>query len=220
MFNIRISVLAGCAAFLLSLLIGLISGSSFPIVIVRPVIFGILFFGLPFFFSLLINRFLPELLEENDKAPDIVLPGSRINITEESPAAMPGNIYARPDDTEGGLGNISDALNTAPAPEAPDHHEKPAVPGLDQDGENGYTDQKQGIAPVKEGGYDILPDLESLAGAFMPSAGDKETETYDYQENDPPKRPVMGNKSQKMDVDFSPKDLAAGIRTILEKQEG
>jgi len=221
MFNVRISVIAAFLAFILSLMIGLINQSSMPALILRPVFFGILFFGLPFFFTLLINRFLPELLENNEPAPDLTLPGSRINITEPAPA-IPGGIYARPDDTEEGIGNIGEAVNTS----ASDPDSLPVLPdnqglsGLDQNGGNGYTEQKQAAAPESEGGFDVLPDLESLAGAFLPSSGNKEEETYDYQDPDVPKRSVTGNKPQKMDVDFNPKDLAAGIRTILKKQEG
>jgi hypothetical protein len=58
-----------------------------------------------------------------------------------------------------------------------------------------------------------------LAGALLPSSG-KEEETQDYSSSEPSERPRAGNKAQKMDVDFSPKDLAAGIRTILKSEEG
>ena len=225
MFNVRVSTLAACSAFILSLCIGILNKSSFPAVILRPVLFGILFFGLPFLITLIINRFLPELLDDSGSSPDIILPGTNINIKEDAapPGAVPANLYARPDDSEADLGDISDAMNNKYKP-APDFRNVQAaadtsgMSGLDQNVENGYTEPRPGAAG--DGGYDILPDLESLAGSFTVSAGDKEEEKYEYQESDVPKRSLTGNKAQKMDVDFSPKDLAAGIRTIIDKQEG
>ncbi|MCL2832227.1 MAG: hypothetical protein FWD78_03570 [Treponema sp.] len=238
MFNLRVSIIAGGLAFILSLMIGVLSRSSFPALVLRPLLFGILFFGLPVLISLLVSRFLPELLDNSANAPDIPLPGSKIDIRENAASmpvmpAMPAvpaedgaPDYAAADESEEGLGNITDAINIAAANVSAEAQTGQAAPagtipaGLDQDTQKSYNDRKQGNVPLSEGGFDILPDLESLAGAFMPAAGNKEEETYEYPESDVPKRSSMGSKSKKMDVDFSPKDLAAGIRTIIDKQEG
>jgi hypothetical protein len=74
-------------------------------------------------------------------------------------------------------------------------------------------------APAVPGSIDILPDLDSLAGAFLPGSGDAEGDTVDYSIPSPAKKPSVNSKGQKMEGDFNPKDLAMGIRTILSKEE-
>ena len=281
MFNLKLSVIASVMAFFLSLLIGLISRSSFPILLLRPVFFGILFFALTTLITLLVNRFLPELLEQPE-APELNIPGAHIDIKENSsvlpddlpqdlqpemsavppafssampdiPSAMPtykkpagqGGNFARPDDSEDDLGNISDA-GTGPVTTPPASAVEPVVPEDSESAFNSFTPDKTSVSvkpvkpdaagmdqPVKNGynglgnlsvsnggeGIDILPDLESLAGAFLPS-GRKEEEVQEYQSVETPRKSVSGNKPQKMDSDFHPKELAAGIRTIIKEQEG
>ena len=214
MFNLKLSALTAGLAFILSFLIGWMNHAAMPALIFRPILFAILFFGLPVLITLLVNRFLPELLEEAEPESDI-LPGSKINIQEENQAAPPW-LYAKPDESDESLGNISDAAFTG-SNSAETAQEQPGVPGLDQNRQNGYNggNKREG-----DSGFDVLPDLESLAGAFLPSSGNREEETREYQAADAPKRSVTGNKPQKLDGDFNPKDLASGIRTILKKQEG
>jgi hypothetical protein len=206
-FNPKLGAFAAGFAFILSLLIGLVNGSSLPALFLRPLILAILVFGLSVFISLLINRFLPELLDTKPPALDIA-PGSRIDIREEAPA-VPGGFYARPDDSDEGLDDISDRVATVPD----------ADEGIDPESQNGYTEERRESAPIGTDGFDVLPDLESLAGAFLPSSGNKADDAEEYQSADAPLKPV-GNKPRKLDGDFNPKDLAAGIRTILKKQEG
>ena len=218
MFNPRISSIVAAVAFLLSLLIGLISGSSFPTLVIRPVVFAVFFFifsGLGYF---LILRFLPELLESGGGAPELVLPGSRIDITEDAPIA-PSVSFARPDETDKELGDISELINSGlRAPEA--FSETQAAPTMDQTEETVYNDiNVSGSLSGDEDSFDALPDLESLVGTFLPSSGEKEEEIQEYSSSEPVKRPTSGNKAQKMDADFHPKELAAGIRTVLNKDD-
>ena len=235
MINFKLSGLIAGFAFLLSLLIGLLSGSSVPSLFIRALIFAVFFFALSILITMLVSRYLPELLEEQEQpVPDLAIPGSRINIREELPTVNPNVLYARPDETDEGLGNISDALQTgfavAGAPgaglsganssyERQNPAEMPNIPGMDQNEQNDYNGVRISV-PDTRGGYDVLPDLESLAGAFLPSAGDKESDNQEYPGSNGPNRPLTGNKPQKMDADFHPKELAAGIRTVLKKQEG
>ena len=274
MFNIRINIIAGGLAFFLSLLIGIISQSSFPTIILRPLIFAGLFFGLATLITLLINRFLPELLEEGElERPDIEMPGmpgSKIDIREDDSAAMPGGLYARPDESEEGIGDISNIGNftssqgqeaseprsggglfesgplaqeyTAPESAAQGTEVKgfelPGISapgamspgafgandgeGLDQEEQSGYTLLGQGNSSETSGGFDVLPDLESLAGAFSSGSGgnEPEEEAQEFDSSDGPARTPVGNKSQQLEGDFTPKELAAGVRTVLTKQEG
>jgi hypothetical protein len=257
MFDIKTSAIAAGIAFILSLLIGMLSGASFPILIVRPLIFGALFFVAAALIYNLISRFLPELLSEggfeaigND---DIPHPGSRVNITEEEPS-RPAVNAAQPDDSEDNLGDISRLIgedggaalaagirSQSPPPET-------GAAGLDLQGEDGYTlsgvlgtpadtlaensfaggestanmtaaAPKKAPAPIDFGSMDILPDLDSMAGAFFSDSGEEAEDTTEYSTSTAPvRKPMTGGKSQKLDGDFNPKELAAGLRTILKKE--
>jgi hypothetical protein len=231
-FNFRLSGIVAGLAFILSLLIGLLSRTILPALILRPLIFALLFFIIANLINLLVNRYLPELLETNieEKAEEIVMPGSQIDIVEEAPA-VPISIYARPDDSDENVGDIS-SLVYSPSSSRSSEGADPAVStavfdlgGMDQSEQNGYTDE--GPSPTvsgNEGSFDMLADLESLAGAFVSSSGEKEEETEEYQglEEDPiaPAKAASGNKAPKMEGDFKPKEMAQGIRTILKKDEG
>jgi hypothetical protein len=89
------------------------------------------------------------------------------------------------------------------------------------EGGDGSSDFKAGADdetfPVS-GGVDILPDLDSLANAFLPSSGGEGGDVPDVSSPAPERKPLPGRKPQKLDGDFNPKDLAAGIRTVLNKE--
>jgi hypothetical protein len=220
-------------AFVLSFLIGLLSRTILPALIIRPLVFAVLFFIIANLINMLVHRYLPELLER-DAGPkeDIIMPGSQIDIMEDTPV-VPGSIYARPDDSEETMGDISalasapsgsrireGPTNTAPAYTAPLN-----LGGMDQSEQSGYTEQGSSSDASGSGGsFDMLADLESLAGAFTASSGEKEEAAEEFQGLDDgpfaPARSTSGNKPQKMEGDFDPKEMAQGIRTILKKEEG
>jgi hypothetical protein len=88
--------------------------------------------------------------------------------------------------------------------------------GMDQNSDNDYT-KTEGWAPG--GGNldsaDALPDLDSMAGSFVPSAEEAAETTPDSAPH-APKRSGSG-KGQSMGGDFNPKELASAIQTILSK---
>ena len=221
MFNLKTSCIIAGLAFILSFLIGVISGSSFPAVILRPFVFSIFFFLFSGLISLVVGRFLPELLEEKTAKtnPELVIPGARINITEDTPA-VPGMVYASPDESDEEVGDISLVIKDKEKP-ADSIEEVQGLPGMDQTGQSGYN--SKGVSASSSGSgdsFDALPDLESLVGAFLPSSAKEEEVIQEYSSSEPVRRSVTGNKPSKMETDFNPKELAAGIRTVLKKDEG
>ena len=160
MFNLKVGGIAAIAAFLLSFIIGLISRTAMPILVIRPLIFAVVFFALSGLLYFLINRFLPELLSEGgaDSGSEF-LPGSRINITEDdsyaddyakgafSGAAPSSNgqvfMGAQADDSGEELGNISDlhrkAAGLRASPAASHDAESAGTEGMDQNTRNGYN---------------------------------------------------------------------------------
>jgi hypothetical protein len=214
-----------------------LSGASLPALAIRPLGFAVLFFIIAAVVYFLINHFLPELLDgelpESMEADTTLSPGSRINITEEEPAGM--SVYAaQADDSEDDLGDISDLLKTGRAARPVET----GLPGLDQSGEDGYTRSEAVHTGVQNNGgftgngsavpktvpdsadsMDMLPDLDTMARAFLPNSGDDEADTTEYStSDDSPKRPAAGSRGRKMEGDFNPQELAAGIRTILKKE--
>lgn len=133
MINFKVSGAAAVVAFLLSFLIGLVSRSGMPELIVRPLVFALVFFVLSGAIYYLVSHFLPELLSSDSgdyangarvSGADSHL-GSRINITEGDSPFVPsytqsdpsqggagfagqGFMGAQPDDSEENLGNISE----------------------------------------------------------------------------------------------------------------
>jgi hypothetical protein len=241
MFDFKISGIAAGLAFILSFLVGMVSGASFPALLVRPLIFGVLAFLVASLVYLVISRFLPELMDQGgwDEASgedQDLNPGSRVNITENEPSARMF-LGAQADDSEDGLGDISSLAGAGEGSAM-------QAAGMDLQSKDGYTKEGDSgipaaarredipagngraavmpeMAPVSDnlGSMDILPDLDSMAGAFLSGSGEEAEDTTEYSTSAAPaKRPSTSAKGQKMEGDFNPKELAAGIRTILKKE--
>ena len=243
MFNLRISGIIAAAAFVLSFLIGLLSSTSMPMLIIRPLVFAALFFIITGLIYYLVNQFLPELLEGNEITEDKALrPGSRIDITEGDSASFPppgdqAGLGAQADNSEDGLGNISDLLGkytASPAPGGGTPEETGGTPaGLDQNEQTEYNKtggSENATSPAKpvvpsgtaaeiSDSVDFLPDLDSMAGAFLSQITGEESDTTEYSVSTPSPRPSSSNKTPEWAGDFNAKELAAGLRTVLKKEK-
>jgi len=130
--NFRICVTVAALAFILSFLLGLISRAAFPMLIVRPLIFGAVFFGLAAFINVVVNQFLPELLDDISQSDSEPVTGSRINIMEgdsgeisldysaeaSAMAVPPVFMGAQPDDSDdvADISTLSSMVKTSPPP--------------------------------------------------------------------------------------------------------
>jgi hypothetical protein len=278
--DLKLGGIAAVAAFALSFLIGLVSQSTMPLLIIRPFIFAAIFFVLFIAAKFLLGQFMPELFDENSGSNSALFPGSMVNIMEgdnpnpndeySSDASLgePGDSLswqapndaanaARPDDSDISLGDISALSEVAERKKAADKGASNGVlAGMDQNMEDGYTglgdlgnisqstspmDFEAGAfgsmepsapakpakkaKPVKSGSPvlysdsdDSLPDLDSMAGVFAKASTDEEPETADFTEPSRGKK-KSANKDQALEGDFSPKDMAEGIRTVLKKDK-
>jgi hypothetical protein len=195
-FNPRLYAIAGGAGFILSLLIGFVSGAGFLMALLRALAFAVVFALFAGGAYWVISQFLPELLSSG---PEEESSGSRVNISVDG------------DDMEesgGALDPNSDSFGEN-------------VLGLDQKNEEGYT--SKGEAPPSgaavpaagdadgSGEVDILPDLDTMAEAFIPAV--------DSGQPQEASRPSSGNKPEKLDGDFNTKEMAAAIQTILKRDE-
>ena len=259
MFNLKVSGIIAGIAFILSFIIGLISRISLPMILLRAALFSVIFLMLSFLVKFLVTNFLPELLDglsmDRNQA---ARPGSRVNITEgedyfgvgaaaspvspdfAQPAREPAAVGAQPDESEGGLGNISDLLGKSGL----SYDDSPHT-GMDHNDQDGYTEDEGlglfsasslaaphrssqsrqngssgGIMEGNPNSMDALPDLDSMAGVFAPASGNTDSGTVEYSASAPaaPKTSLKG-KSPEWSGDFNAKDLAAGLRTILNKDK-
>jgi len=292
LFDLRLSGIFAVTAFVLSFVIGLLSRLSLPVLIIRPLIFAVVFFVLSAFIKMLIGRFLPELLEDSADE-DGLAPGSRINILEDdgpsltsavpdgftSLASAQATVGAKPDDSDDGLGDISD-LSRRNIFSQPDEGNTSAMGsilgGIDQNAKELYNDNGgsdpivpdfskmfspepssieappaagQAKAPgtvstagpvaakakaagttvpanfaikTVESGFDTdeaLPDLDSMAGAFMSDSSDEEEGPVESSAPSSPSRAASSKKAPEWTEKFEPKDMAMGLRTVLSKDK-
>jgi hypothetical protein len=214
LFNFKISGIAGGAAFGLSFLIGLISGSGFVVMMLRALGFGALFFVLFCVVFWILGQFIPDILSNDD--PDIS--GSRVNITVDGriEGAFPTGNSNEVDNIEG--------KRTASVKGGYASGEGSVSAGMDLEDQSGYTDKEDGLGNGGSGEIGVsggggVPDFDVLSGSFAASSGDvEEAEPVVFESE--PRRPlsVGGGKSDIMG-DFNPKDLARGIQTVLKKEE-
>jgi hypothetical protein len=184
MFNPRISGIAAGAGFILSFLLGIITGASFPLVLTRALVFAAVFFALVSAGYWAIGKYLPDLLDtvldSGGEAPRL---GAQVDISVGD------------DDARAGDGEAGDGLEINPDISITDESggfdefiENPDESGgdvLDQNDEDGYTALGDLDAPplnpalpgemdlsAGEGGSaDGLPDLDRMSGAFGSGAG-------------------------------------------------
>jgi hypothetical protein len=247
--NVKWGVYAAVVALLLAFTTSIALGqASFVVALLRALVFAALFFVLGTGTWALINNFIPELLfpEANDAAANIFGPeiaglqasdsqlyGSQVNITlgDRGDAALPENDGSDAED----VGNIADLVSGAvdPAEEAKRQR------GLDGINENSYTDSGGDVtsslndfaeplpAAEESGGFAMNFDSLTMGGgtsglepfgdsfSLPPDSG----RTAREEEIPLPERKVTGNKPMALEGDFNPKDIALGIRTVLENDK-
>jgi len=270
-FDLRFNGIFAVTAFVLSLLIGLVSRSTMPMLIIRPLIFAVIFFALSAFVKILVGRFLPELLDDSAYEDDFK-PGSRVNILEDdnlsySSAVTDGFVAgtiggspsgAKPDDSEDNLGDISElsTRNFFSSAAGENNLAGEGISGIDQNAKDGYTDSGgagdsavpdfskmfspdpsfeapsggQARAASTSAGASVktravfdsdetLPDLDSMAEAFMSDSSNEEQAANEYSAPSSVRRPASSNKAPKWTEDFNAKEIAMGLRTALSKDK-
>jgi hypothetical protein len=242
MINLKWGVVAGCAALVLAFITSLLFGqTSLIVALIRALSFFALFFALGTGVNVLINKFIPELLTAEAPTADNVgnifttaSPGSRVNITldDSSMAAVPepdnGSI-----DTEN-VGDFNDLVSGK--------IHQTAKSSIDMDGDidqnfaNSYTSDT-GFAPAFEETEESEPGEFSVDfSAFVSDSDESDSMNEDFSdsfsffsgESDPVKavesstqvrQSPSRNKPTEFKGDFDPKELASGIRTVLEKDK-
>ncbi len=234
----KLGFVAAGSAFLLSVLVGLVSGAGFLAVIVRAVFFAALFFGLFFGGRVLVSRFLPELVgqsgEESPESEEGL--GSRIDVVvgdEEAgivaAAGDPGDrIRARADAEAEEAEEIEAFMPNDFAAEKADAAESA---GLDLGSEGRYTETQNAtgafgpprgkraepaLPPGLIDDVDVLPDLDSMSDSFVSPLMEDATEG---SSGEPASRSYSAPRAAETGGDFDPREMAAAIQTILKRDQ-
>ena len=225
MFNPRVSGIGAGAGFLLSLLVGLVTGAHFPLILIRACIFAAVFFALASAGYGAIRSCLPELFAgESAEAPVL---GGQVDISVGDDGEGEG-------DFPQGSAGLGDELN--------DFLENPGNSGagtLDQTAEAVYTgegeaggiqDLPQAALPDGSGfpagdaeSVDMLPDLDAMSGAFTSgsvpvagSAGPAAAADLPAGSFDDARGSRSGNKEP--DDRFNVQEMASAIQTVLRRE--
>jgi hypothetical protein len=232
LMNLKLSGAAAGAAFVFSLLIGLISGAGI-LALVRAFIFGVVFFGMAGGLYWLALRFLPDLFEGSDNGSLRNSAPGFVNSQGEAPP--PGSLLdislgdeGREDVPEADVGDYI-SVDGADSPEISTFEDS----GLDQKGNNGYTiegDIKENPIGAENAGGSELPaspldvsndfsDLESLSTAF-PSGeakGGRGVSEFMITPENSAGRKATGGAGD-LANEFDAEDMASAVQTILKRE--
>ena len=181
MINFRWGIAAGAAAFIISFSLGLISGVNIFYLILRALLFLVVFFVFGVGIQALINNFIPELLLNDDEAvqQDTLSPppaGSRVNITLDNSAgyAIP-DLYRKPSDDPDAVGNIEDLVSGAfnPSRQPIDQKEEDGYNYKGESGQSSPIGDSFGFPdPAPRDESPIAPSPARATPSFAPSFGD------------------------------------------------
>ena len=170
MFNFKLSGIIAGAAFIFSLVIGLVSGVRIPIVFLRAFIFAVIFFGLTCLVYWLVSQFVPEMLSEPDDILDIPAPGSRVDITVEDSqivGAFPANNSESVDDIGGSPSTPH--TNQAAEPAGSAALSRSGLEEMPQKTPSSPLDQKEKELYNDDG---VVGDFDFDGGSFKDLTGD------------------------------------------------
>jgi len=230
--SIRVSAGVGLGALALSMIVAGFSRIPLGTLVLRAVVFGVLFAALTYLVIMLFRRFLPELFDdslvvrahESGRMVDIVLPGEESDI-----GAVPGEQldYLEPGDIEKAVGVVPDTVERSDPDDGlySQVRNGPETGNLEQEvreiSNNGLIDGTAASGPgdakrlrpvVTLDQLDVLPDLDGLSDAFTiatDSVGDSEPAGFN-----PEAIPAAGRTSG-----ADPATLAKAVQTLLRRDQ-
>ena len=233
MLNLKWGIFSGLVALVLAFAISLLFGrADLTIAALRALSFAVLFFLLGTGAWVLINSYIPELLfPEAHKDPigsvfsvESSVPRVNITVGDTSGAALP--------EQNGDNHSINDVENIA---DLVSGKFKPTTQHIDQNSPSSYNDEAGEFTPAPDifaasndgegaGSIDFnsfvsggseMADLGMDSFSFGSDSESKEEPVNPFA----PERKVSGNKPVEFEGDFSPKEIAAGLRTVLEQDK-
>jgi hypothetical protein len=223
LFNFKLCGIAAGTAFVLSLLVGIISGSGILVLLMRALLFGVLFFVLTCLIFWLLGQFVPELLNVAGDDLDIPVSGSHVNISvgESISGAFPTDNSESVDDIGGSSSSpapLDQGVNAGYTEERglADGFGSPSAGGM---GPSATDPRGPSQATIPDNGEDMFPDMDGFSEAStFPSEGVDLGMSFDAPET-PKKSPSSNRGKQALAGAFNPKELAQAIQTVLKKDE-
>lgn len=203
------AIVAGVAAMILSLLVGVIAGVRIGALMLRALLSAAVFGGGALLVGTLIDRFLPELVEGSGVDDDPGSPGRIDIVVDEQP------------EPDGEDEEVGDGNGTRRPTFDPDIVEEV------EEGESSDAEQLMREAEAEESGpaievgdepLDELPDIGSLADSFVSRGSEdsssENSDNDDYEET--PKRSQKRSSQPDMgDAGNDPAAIAKALRTML-----
>lgn len=241
----KVYVASGALGFGLSFFTGLLSRASFSVVLLRALVFGVVFVLLSLLAGFLLKRFLPELFEETPEpaAADGPLPGAKLDITiqdEENPAGNTDSAATSAETRSAEKGDAGAFSGSAVFPEEGVELDTGFDEPLDSgdSGDTGLDDRADAVFPETDSGaggtspaaepaqkgpqdgLDALPDVSE----FVPGGGTEAEDLSDeggdvFQADTYPAEnsPFSGSKHENT-PDIDAETMAKAIRTVLSKE--
>jgi hypothetical protein len=240
MINIKASAFVSGAAFILSLVIGLLSGAGI-FALVRALILGAVFFLISGGVYWLIVKFLPELLNfsPDQPVPEVRAgPGALVDISlgEEEPEAVlgetpessggPGYLLQENAgiDQNDNIGYTNQGRLDDEVPVGESSVEDGVGRSLSMDrlsGESPPLPVSRGHQPAVPGNFfdsvDELPDMDTLASAFASSDASEGGSVDRILSMDVSQGKGGAKPGKGLEHDYSTHDMAAAIQTILKQ---
>jgi hypothetical protein len=218
------SIFAASGAFFIAILMGLISGVNFGHIILRALLFAVIFFGLGLGLRYLIDNYFPEILNADDKNENEIFgldtdsPEATFSVTMNNTGeyAVP-ELFKAPDDPNE-MGNIEDLI-VGNINYRPGERYQP-LKGVDDNTEAGYNNRGgQGISVDIPEEIPYMDDIQEnpvhietheKKPIFTPSFGDDDSglgglpdldmmaKAFSSYNNTPALSPTLGSNSQSL----------------------
>ncbi len=227
MFEPKIPAIGASIGFALSLLVGIFSGASFFIMLVRAIGMGVLFAVLSVVARIIILRFIPELVSLSmSETENPVDTGNVVDITIGEPE---DSLFAGSDDAVLGK-SVPDFFESASASASGSSFPSSEQMENNQQNEELRTDEQQGNGTSSQkfdgnktektrtvGGLDVLPDLQDFIPAVYVSDSDDDVDSPPSPASTGKKDSLFTASDNMPGSNVESETLVKAIRTILAK---
>ena len=222
MINIKLTIIAGAAAALLSFIIGIFSEVTPGALFFRAVLSGLLFAGFSAGAGILVKKFLPEIFEDQEEEREESETGGHVDIVldeNDDSADMEGDESAGLSDASDSMdeGGSKTASQTAGAEES---FEAVETASSDPDAAEEIEEVEE-LEPAGAGnsaggnGNSDIPDIGEFENKFAAAGSDVE----DLENADSGSSSLSGGSFEVLGGSHDPMEAAKAIQTILKKEQ-
>jgi hypothetical protein len=218
--NWKVLAIFGGFGFIISLLVGAISGVGFGTLLFRGILSGVLFAGVGFGLSILIKKFLPGLVSETEEAEEEEESGG-VDIVIEEEAPQASSVAAA--EAAGGEELFSDTptQESGPAEEEEESEnfieEVEEISGDSSEQEEvaeGSSEPEDLIEVDADTSVDTLPDIGDFSDSFTNEIAEEGSEGGESQMQSVDSSPTIDLNGREED----PRTVAKAVQSMLKKE--